>query len=698
MIGRPVKKKTMPKFVDINSLTEKVNPDGNEQIQVSNTQKFVWKNVLMNSGGFIGAILSYATQYAMGNTTDRQTIISMLGQLFYNTGSRADSFFRFVCGSVTVPGGTPKQEYFGVVFYDAYYTRTYAVFFGFENGAVPVTFFQRSGNYVTDSPVDDNFVTNIINGTAWTKLGTLDFTALLKQTYETNTQFLAPVQGSEVLLTTTIERILYALGFRGANTNFRFLTGVNNTSETYWGVAFYNSGQSKTFTVLFGIGGSSIPVGMYQKAGNVTTQKSVDSEFIQDVLSTWTKSWSLNSQGTQGTIYTSDVVAGDSENPIIPATTFALPNVSNSKLDALLNQILFCTGIRGSGLHSRNFRFINATYQIPNTTNVQCHWGVAWYNSYHERTYCMLVNTEKAESQNIQIFQKQGAGLYDDARDDELVKKVLSLNTWSRVVSFGGSEPTPIESLAAEKVNVAAPTLYDETTASTWDPNSANNLQELLNGLLYRTGLRSTSDGLNLGFRVACADGKIAIIANDSSSSDYSVFLFSGGSTIHTYLIDQTYVMDWVDNYSSDHEIISSIESDGIETGMLDMAGISNFATKAYVKPNDAVLTMFPSGYRTVIPGENLTTNLTSGTLKIKVPDLLTAQVKAGPFRDAVIDVPYGVTVQFADQVELLYKADGVDNFTATSGRKVYTIHYVPTTSSTTNITFRAFVNVANYK
>lgn len=156
--------------------------------------------------------------------------------------------------------------------------------------------------------------------------------------------------------------------------------------------------------------------------------------------------------------------------------------------------------------------------------------------------------------------------------------------------------------------------------------------------------------------------------------------------------------MEWIGNYSSDSDIIASIESDGSETGMLDLAGISNFATKSYVKPNDAVLTMFPAGYRTVIPGENITTNLTSGTLKIKVPELLTAQVKAGPFRDAVIDVPYRVTVRFADQVEILYKADGVDNFTATSGRKVYTIHYVPTTSSTTNITFRAFVNVTNYK
>lgn len=684
----------MPKFVDIASLSEKTNPDGNEQIQVSATQKLVWKNALMNSGESIGAILSYATQYAMGDTTNRKTIMSMLGQLFYNTGSRADSFFRFVCGSVTIPGGTPKQEYFGIVFYDAYYTRTYAVFFGFENNSVPITFFQRQGNYVTDSPIDDNFVTNIINGTAWTKLGTLDFDALLKQTYGTNTQFLAPVQGSETLLTTTVERILYALGFRGTNTNFRFLTGVNNTSETYWGVAFYNSGQSKTFTVLFGIGGSSLPVGMYQKSGNVTAQKSVDSEFIQDVLSTWTKSWSLNSQGT---IYTSDVIAATSDKPITLPGQFAFPSLTDLKTDAFVKQMIY-----NSGYHQSNacFRQLIASYVIGGTgSQVQCYYGVTWYNSYYGRTYTMLVNMERANGEYITLYQKQGRHIENNPSDAVYVQDVLT-GDWLKVagIGTGGSEPTPIESLAAEKVNVAAPTLYDETTASTWDPNSANNLQELLNGLLYRTGLRSTSDGLNLGFRVACADGKIAIIANDSSSSDYSVFLFSGGSTIHTYLIDQTYVIEWVGNYSSDHEIISSIESDGSETGMLDMAGISNFATKAYVKPNDAVLTMFPSGYRTVIPGENLTTNLTSGTLKIKVPDLLTAQVKAGPFRDAVIDVPYGVAVQFADQVKILYKADGVDNFTATSGRKVYTIHYVPTTSSTANITFRAFVNVANYK
>lgn len=421
----------MAKFVDINSLTEKVNPDGNEQIQVSDTQKFVWKNALMNSGESIGAILSYATQYAMGNTTDRQTIISMLGQLFYNTGSRADSFFRFVCGSVRIPGGTPKQEYFGVVFYDAYYTRTYAVFFGFENGAVPVTFFQRSGNYVTDSPVDDNFVTNIINGTSWTKLGTLDF--------------------------------------------------------------------------------------------------------------------------------------------------------------------------------------------------------------------------------------------------------------------FGGT-------LLAQNVVVTTPTLYDENSAPTVFPQDQNNLQQLIQWILYTLGVRSDVNGLGRTMFIVHGNGNIGIITLDTQNTDkYYALIFGDGEYLHSYSIESTVVAEWVANNSSDVEILSSILENGTSMGSIPF-DMSVFATKSYVKPNDAVLTMFPSGYRTIIPGENLTTNLTSGTLKVQVPSLLTAQVKNGPFRDAVIDVPYGVTVQFADQVGIVYKADGVDGFTATSGRKVYTIHYVPTTSSITNITFRAFVNVTNYK
>lgn len=373
--------------------------------------------------------------------------------------------------------------------------------------------------------------------------------------------------------------------------------------------------------------------------------------------------------------------------------SWQLPNfdTNSTPVQNWLNALAFACGLRDESTGWGPFRIING-----NDGDI-AYFVILWYDNINNLTEAFVIGSYA--NAVVTLYEKPGKQHLTSSSDQDnaVIQDILSTGGWTKVVTIGngGSE---IESLTAEKVLVAAPTLFDESTSSTWDPTAANNLQELVNGLLYRIGVRITSDGLNLGFRVAQANGKIAIIANDQSSSDYSVFLFSGGSVIHTYLIDQSYVMEWIGNYSSDSDIIASIESDGSETGMLDLAGINNFATKAYVKPNDAVLTMFPSGYRTVIPGENLTTNLTSGTLKVQVPSLLTAQVKNGPFRDAVIDVPYGVTVQFADQVGIVYKADGVDGFTATSGRKVYTIHFVPTTSSTTNITFRAFVNVTNYK
>ena len=371
--------------------------------------------------------------------------------------------------------------------------------------------------------------------------------------------------------------------------------------------------------------------------------------------------------------------------------SWQLPNfdTNSTPVQNWLNALAFACGLRDESTGWGPFRIING-----NDGDI-AYFVILWYDNINNLTEAFVIGSYA--NAVITLYEKPGKQHLTSTSDQDsaVIQDILSTGGWTKVVTIGGSE---IESLAAEKVLVEAPTLFDENTSSTWDPTAANNLQELVNGLLYRTGVRITPDGLNLGFRVAQANGKIAIIANDQSSSDYSVFMFSGGSVIYTYLIDQSYVMTWIGNYSSDSDIIASIESDGSETGMLDLAGINKFATKAYVKPHDVVLTTFPSGNRTVTPGENLTTNLTSGTLKVQVPSLLTLLVKNGPFRDAVIDVPYGVTVQFADQVGIVYKADDVDGFTATSGRKVYTIHFVPTTSSTTNITFRAFVNVTNYK
>ena len=194
----------------------------------------------------------------------------------------------------------------------------------------------------------------------------------------------------------------------------------------------------------------------------------------------------------------------------------------------------------------------------------------------------MLVNTEKAESQNIQIFQKQGAGLYDAANDDEFVQKVLSLNTWSRVVSFGGTLP-------AQNVVVTTPTLYDENSAPTVYPQDQNNLQQLIQWILYTLGVRSDVNGLGRTMFIVQGNGNIGIITLDTQNTNkYYALIFGDGEYLHSYSIESTVVAEWVGNNSSDVEILSSILENGTSMGSIPF-DMSVFATKSYVKPHDAV-------------------------------------------------------------------------------------------------------------
>lgn len=504
-----------------------------------------------------------------------------------------------------------------------------------------------------------------------------------------------PTSSTGMLKTSSTLKVLKYLVSAIASNRIRIFTPISSlatlTINQYIGFAIKDPSADKVAAVV--LIGSSIDYDMESfKNTTWTSFMEIDDKTIMSTLKNRTSisiNKFLNTNANDGSSG-----LGTINEPMSNPSPYS----GTDNLRTLLLKAQAFAGMRSGTSSSNRFRFIC----VGNLINLHP-FGVLWYDSTSNKTifveflgpgtssypanYAIKCYAATGDLWNT-FISKNDSDVYADIKN--------STNVWLTVWELKGSGSS--SDIKAEEVLVAKPTLFDENTASTWDPTAANNLQELVNGLLYRIGVRITSDGLDLGFRIVVANGKMAIISNDSLSSDYSVFLFSGGSKIHTYLIDSSYVMEWIGNYSSDSDIIASIESNGSETGMLDMMGISNFATKAYVKPNDEVLTTFPSGNRTVIPGENITTNLTSGTLKVQVPSLLTAQIKNGPFRDVVIDVPYGVTVQFASQPHIVYKAENVDGFTATSGRKVYTIHFVPTTSSTTNITFRAFVNVTNYK
>lgn len=373
--------------------------------------------------------------------------------------------------------------------------------------------------------------------------------------------------------------------------------------------------------------------------------------------------------------------------------SWQLPNfdTNSTPVQNWLNALAFACGLRDESTGWGPFRIING-----NDGDI-AYFVILWYDNINNLTEAFVIGSYA--NAVVTLYEKSGKQHLTSSSDQDnaVIQDILSTGGWTKVVTIGNVGPE-IESLAAEKVLVEAPTLFDDTSAPTVYPQDQNNLQQLIQWILYTLGVRNDANGLARTMFIVHGNGNMGIIINDTQNTDtYYALIFKDGEYLHSYNIESTSVAEWIGNYSSDVDILNSILENGTLIGSIPF-DMSVFATKTYVKPNDAVLTTFPSGYRTVIPGENLTTNLTSGTLKVQVPSLLTAQVKNGPFRDAVIDVPYGVTVQFADQVGIVYKADGVDGFTATSGRKVYTIHFVPTTSSTTNITFRAFVNVTNYK
>lgn len=373
--------------------------------------------------------------------------------------------------------------------------------------------------------------------------------------------------------------------------------------------------------------------------------------------------------------------------------SWQLPNfdTNSTPVQNWLNALAFACGLRDESTGLGPFRIING-----NDGDI-AYFVILWYDNINNLTEAFVIGSYA--NAVVTLYEKSGKQHLTSSSDQDnaVIQDILSTGGWTKVATIGnrGSE---IESLAAEKVLVEAPTLFDDTSAPAVYPNDSNNLQQLIQWILYTLGVRNDANGLGRTMFIVHGNGNIGIIIQDTQNVNiYYALVFGDGQVLNSYSIEDVVVAEWVSNHSSDVDILNSILVNGTSLGSIPF-DMSVYATREYVKPNDVVLTTLPSGSRTIIPGENLTTNLTSGTLKVKVPNLLTIQIKNGPFRDAVIDVPYGVTVQFASQPNIVYKAENVDGFTATSGRKVYTIHFVPTTSSTTGITFRAFVNVTNYK
>lgn len=550
--------------------------------------------------------------------------------------------------------------------------------------------------------VDINSLTekNILDGNerlqvSDTKYGTSIDIARLFTLINLSNDIKIPTSSTGMLDTSSTLKVLKYLVSAIASNRIRIFTPIESVLTTtinqYIGFAIKNPSEDKVAAVV--LIGSSIDYDMESfKNTTWTSFMEIDDKTIMSTLQNRTSisiDRFLNTKANDGSSG-----LGTINEPIDNPSPYS----GTDNLRTLLLKAQAFAGMRSGIGNSNRFRFLC----VGNLTSLHS-FGVLWYDSTSAKTiYVEFLGpgtTDYPANYAIKCYARSG-DVWDEfiSHDDSYVVGHIRSSdaTWKTIWELKGGGSSDIK---AENVTVTTPTLFDDTSAPTVYPQDQNNLQQLIQWILYTFGVRSDANGLGRTMFIVHGVGNMGIIINnDTQNTDtYYALIFGDGQYLHSYTLDSTVVSEWVANYSSDVDILNSILENGTLIGSIPF-DMSVFATKTYVKPNDVVLTTFPSGYRTIIPGENLTTNLTSGTLKVQVPSLLTAQIKSGPFRDVVIDVPYGVTVQFASQPNIVYKAENVDGFTATSGRKVYTIHFVPTTSSTTNITFRAFVNVTNYK
>lgn len=173
--------------------------------------------------------------------------------------------------------------------------------------------------------------------------------------------------------------------------------------------------------------------------------------------------------------------------------SWQLPNfdTNSTPVQNWLNALAFACGLRDESTGWGPFRIING-----NDGDI-AYFVILWYDNINNLTEAFVIGSYA--NAVVTLYEKPGKQHLTSSSDQDnaVIQDILSTGGWTKVVTIGngGSE---IKSLAAEKVLVEAPTLFDENTSSTWDPTAANNLQELVNGLLYRFGVRITSDGLNL--------------------------------------------------------------------------------------------------------------------------------------------------------------------------------------------------------
>ena len=376
---------------------------------------------------------------------------------------------------------------------------------------------------------------------------------------------------------------------------------------------------------------------------------------------------------------------GDSlEASVAANSSWTFPNLGTKVLvKSWLSAIAYACGLRDfQNPTSTMFRFLlggNGDATV---------FGVVFYDSVNAVKVAVLfsnygIGTESESTFPFAIYEGGGtsSGINASINDNAFIQEITVSGKWTLRLKVGSSEVLTAEQIPA---GTSGSPLDAPASYVGWNPTSMS-VEQALVALAYAAGIRNADgDVFSAPFR---------IITQTSMGP---------GITICSYMPVDDASLKWEFSYEAIR--LSYASGNLLADTPTDETLLDDSSWEVYpiridffegVGPTDAVMT---SAAITVKAGDNI--NASATTLAVTVGGSPSFNTVNEYLRDAVISVAYNAAVTFSAQnsTVVVRKSADIDTVTASSGKKVYTIHWSPLAVRNGIVSrWEAYGNVAVY-
>lgn len=357
---------------------------------------------------------------------------------------------------------------------------------------------------------------------------------------------------------------------------------------------------------------------------------------------------------------------------------------TTGKVQAWLTALAYACGIRElSDSEQDTFRFLHGDNGDASV------FGVVFWDRVNAVKVAVLfadygIGADSGNTFPFAIYEggQEASAIQADITDNTFITEITESGKWTRMfkVSSEGGGSTAEQIVAGSSGSpLDAPSTYVG-----WNPTSMS-VEQALSILAYAAGIRSVNeDALSTPFRVITqtTGGSGITIVSYMPADEESLKWEFGYGFIRMFYASGNLLA----NNPTDNALLNNAAWESCPIRISELLGVTPFDQLTSVSS------------LTVKAGDNI--RASASTLAVSVGGANEFSQNNEYMRDAVIVANYDATVSFTakDSSVVVRKSADVGTVTATSGKKVYTLHWAPAALQGGKVSnWEVFVNVAVY-